>query len=51
MLLDIDGYAHHFYGIQDNAMILVRPDNYIGLTGSNPDLQSIIDYLHTTIGR
>jgi 2-polyprenyl-6-methoxyphenol hydroxylase-like FAD-dependent oxidoreductase len=51
MLLDIDGYAHHFYGIQDSAMILVRPDNYIGLTGSKLNLQSIIDYLHTTIGR
>ena len=49
-LLDVDGYAHHFYGIKDDALILVRPDGYIGLTGRNLGPQPIIDYLHQVTG-
>ena len=51
VLLDIDGYIHYFYGIKRNALILVRPDGYIGLTGSNLGPQPIIDYLHMLTGR
>jgi 2-polyprenyl-6-methoxyphenol hydroxylase-like FAD-dependent oxidoreductase len=50
-LLDIDGYAYHFYGIRRDAMILVRPDGYIGLTSGGCDVQPINDYLHRLIGR
>lgn len=50
-LLDIDGYAHHFYGIRRDAMILVRPDGYIGLTTGGFDVQPINDYLHRVTGR
>jgi 2-polyprenyl-6-methoxyphenol hydroxylase-like FAD-dependent oxidoreductase len=51
VLIDIDGYAHHFYGVKRDALILVRPDGYIGLTASNHDPQPLIDYLHRVTGR
>lgn len=50
-LLDIDGYAYHFYGIRRDAVILVRPDGYIGLTTGGFDVQPINDYLHRVTGR
>jgi 2-polyprenyl-6-methoxyphenol hydroxylase-like FAD-dependent oxidoreductase len=50
-LLDIDGYAYHFYGIQQDAVILVRPDGYIGLTTGHFDVQPINAYLHEVTGR
>jgi hypothetical protein len=31
-LVDANGYAHRAYGIRGNAVILVRPDGYVGLT-------------------
>ncbi len=51
VLIDSDGHAHNAYGITDDALILVRPDKYIGLTGSSIDPQPIIDYLHNTISQ
>jgi 2-polyprenyl-6-methoxyphenol hydroxylase-like FAD-dependent oxidoreductase len=50
-LLDIDGYAYHFYGIRRDAMILVRPDGHIGLTTGGFNVQPINDYLHKLTGR
>jgi hypothetical protein len=50
-LLDIDGYASHFYGIRRDAVILVRPDGYIGLTSGGFDVQPINAYLHRVTGR
>ena len=50
-LLDIDGYAHHFYGITSDALILVRPDGYIGLTGKNIGAEPLMAYFRTVIGR
>ncbi len=50
-LIDIDGHAYHAYGITGDALILVRPDGYVGLTGENTDAQPVIDYLHDVIGR
>ncbi len=50
-LLDIDGYAYHFYGIRRDAVILVRPDGYIGLTSGGFDVQPINEYLHRVTGR
>lgn len=45
-LIDVDGHAFRAYGINGSALILVRPDGYIGLTGGGCDQQPIIDYLH-----
>jgi 2-polyprenyl-6-methoxyphenol hydroxylase-like FAD-dependent oxidoreductase len=45
ILVDSDEHAHRAYGITDEALILVRPDGYIGLTGGSNDNQAIIDYL------
>ena len=50
-LLDIDGYAYHFYGIRRDAVILVRPDGHIGLTTGGFDVQPINEYLHKVTGR
>ncbi len=50
-LLDIDGYAYHFYGIRRDAVILLRPDGHIGLTTGGFDVQPINDYLHRVTGR
>jgi 2-polyprenyl-6-methoxyphenol hydroxylase-like FAD-dependent oxidoreductase len=44
-IIDKDGYTFSAYGITDRALILVRPDGYVGLTSGNVDLQPIIDYL------
>lgn len=50
-LLDIDGYASHFYGIRRDAVILVRPDGYIGLTTGGFDVQPINEYLYRVTSR
>lgn len=50
-LVDSDGHAHRAYGIRDEAMILVRPDGYIGLTGGSFDQESLIGYLHKLTGQ
>ncbi|GHO48646.1 hypothetical protein KSX_68090 [Ktedonospora formicarum] len=50
-LIDTSGHAHHTYGITNEALILVRPDGYIGLTGGSLDSDPIIDYLRGTTGR
>ncbi len=33
-----------------NALILVRPDGYIGLTAGSHDQEPVIDYLHDVTG-
>ena len=50
-LVDSDGQAHRAYGISGNALILVRPDGYIGFTGGSPGQEPIIDYLRDVIGQ
>jgi len=49
-LVDSDGYAYRAYGINGDALILVRPDGYIGLTGGMIDREPIIDYLRNVTG-
>jgi 2-polyprenyl-6-methoxyphenol hydroxylase-like FAD-dependent oxidoreductase len=44
-LVDYDGHASKAYSITGDALILIRPDGYIGLTGGSINPQSIIDYL------
>ncbi len=50
MLIDCEGLARKAYGIAGDALILVRPDGYVGLTadGSNP--QPVLDYLREIMG-
>ena len=50
-LVDRDGQAHRAYGIRGSALILVRPDGYIGLTGGSPGKAPIIDYLRDVTGQ
>jgi hypothetical protein len=49
-LIDAHGYAYQNYGITDNALILVRPDGYVGLTGQHVDAHQINAYLSECIG-
>jgi hypothetical protein len=50
VLVDIDGYADRFYGVSSDALILVRPDGYVGLTGGEVGQESIISYLRNVVG-
>ena len=43
--VDSGGHAFRAYGIDDDALILVRPDGHIGLTASRDDAQAVLDYL------
>lgn len=49
-LIESDGQASRAYGIGGDALILVRPDGYIGLTVGSLEAQPILDYLHEVIG-
>jgi hypothetical protein len=44
-LIDSEGHAYRAYGVSGDALILVRPDSYVGLTAGNTPSQAIIDYL------
>lgn len=48
-LVDCDGHASSAYGVTGDALILVRPDGYVGLTGKSLGSQPLIDYFHTVI--
>jgi 2-polyprenyl-6-methoxyphenol hydroxylase-like FAD-dependent oxidoreductase len=48
-LADSDGNAYRAYGIKGAALILVRPDGYIGLTGERIKQEAIVDYLRDVI--
>lgn len=50
-LVDNDGQASRAYGIIGGALILVRPDGYIGLTGGSHAQEPVIDYLRDVTGR
>ena len=50
VLLDHDGEAYHAYGIMQDALVLVRPDGYVGLTTGSLKPQPIIDYLRDVTG-
>jgi 2-polyprenyl-6-methoxyphenol hydroxylase-like FAD-dependent oxidoreductase len=45
VLIDSEGHAYRAYGVSGDALILVRPDGYVGLTAGNVPSQAIIDYL------
>jgi 2-polyprenyl-6-methoxyphenol hydroxylase-like FAD-dependent oxidoreductase len=50
VLIDRDGDAHRAYGITRDALVLVRPDGYVGLTGGRVGPEPIIDYLSNVTG-
>jgi len=50
VLIDSDSDAYRAYGITKNALVLVRPDGYVGLTAGSLELQPILDYLHDVTG-
>ena len=50
-LIDSGGHAFHAYGVSNQALILVRPDGYIGLTGESEGATPIMDYLRDVAGR
>ncbi|HET8846715.1 MAG TPA: FAD-dependent monooxygenase [Ktedonobacteraceae bacterium] len=50
-LIDEYGSAYAAYGVTENALILVRPDGYIGLTEGDLRQEPIFDYLREVIGR
>jgi hypothetical protein len=49
-LFDIAGDAHRAYGVSSSALILVRPDGYVGLTSGTIAPEPLIDYLKSVIG-
>ncbi|GHO46986.1 FAD-dependent monooxygenase [Ktedonospora formicarum] len=49
-LIDSEGHAHRAYGVHGDALILVRPDGYIGLTGERSEFGSILLYLQEIVG-
>lgn len=49
-LVDSEGQASRAYGIRGDALILIRPDGYIGLTGGTISQEPLIDYLREVIG-
>jgi 2-polyprenyl-6-methoxyphenol hydroxylase-like FAD-dependent oxidoreductase len=49
-LINREGDAFRAYGVTGEALILVRPDGYVGLTGKRPGSQPISDYFHMVIG-
>jgi 2-polyprenyl-6-methoxyphenol hydroxylase-like FAD-dependent oxidoreductase len=51
VLADDDGQAHHLYGVTGGALILIRPDGYVGLTAKSPADQSAADYLRDITGK
>ncbi len=48
--LPADGEAARTYGISGPAVVLVRPDNYIGLIDESPASASVCEYLEATLG-
>lgn len=49
-LIDRDGDAHRAYGVTKDALALVRPDGYVGLTAGSLAVQPILDYLQEVTG-
>ena len=49
-LVESEGQASRAYGIRGDALILIRPDGYIGLTGGTISQEPLIDYLREVIG-
>ncbi|MFF0059957.1 hypothetical protein ACFYRC_00170 [Streptomyces sp. NPDC005279] len=46
-LRDVDGHARRAYGIDGDALVLVRPDNHIALIAEGADNQATLAFLDT----
>ncbi|PTL77683.1 FAD-dependent oxidoreductase [Vitiosangium sp. GDMCC 1.1324] len=44
-LVDTHGHARTGYDLEGNALVLVRPDGYIGLITTHPSADSVLEYL------
>lgn len=44
-IVDTDGHAHHAYDVHDPALLLVRPDGYIGCAADGTDHAAVEAYL------
>ncbi|MBI1279426.1 MAG: 3-(3-hydroxyphenyl)propionate hydroxylase [Anaerolineaceae bacterium] len=51
ILIDCDENARRAYGVTNDALILVRPDGYVGLTAGSINPQPVLDYLQRVLGR
>ena len=43
-LLDVNRFVHMAFKLDRSALILVRPDGYIGFRGGRKDEQALEDY-------
>ncbi|HEY1948328.1 MAG TPA: FAD-dependent oxidoreductase [Bryobacteraceae bacterium] len=46
---DVDSHAHRAYDIQNDALVLVRPDGYIGLMTDGASAKGLREYLAMTL--
>lgn len=44
-VVDTGGHAHGAYGIEDSALVIVRPDGYLALREKEPAEAEILDYV------
>jgi 2-polyprenyl-6-methoxyphenol hydroxylase-like FAD-dependent oxidoreductase len=44
-LVDTDGHAHRAYDVRDPALLLVRPDGYVGCAADGTDRAAVLAYL------
>jgi len=44
VLADTEGYAHDAFGVTDNAIVLIRPDNYIAMITRSADMTALNSY-------
>ncbi|MBN6054854.1 FAD-dependent monooxygenase, partial [Nonomuraea sp. RK-328] len=49
-LIDSAGEAHELYGVDGDALVLIRPDGYVALAGGSWDDRSVSDYLERVTG-
>ena len=48
--VDAEGAAHRLYAPLPNALFIIRPDGYVGLTGSTADHLALVRYLRRIVG-
>ncbi|WP_397545451.1 hypothetical protein [Saccharopolyspora gloriosae] len=44
-VVDVQGHAHTGYGVDEPALLLIRPDGYLGWCGDAEDLTGLRSYL------
>jgi 2-polyprenyl-6-methoxyphenol hydroxylase-like FAD-dependent oxidoreductase len=46
-LIDLDGQVCRAYGVESQALVLIRPDGYVGATGTVDQLARILEYANS----